>query len=255
MKDLAVIPARSGSKGLPDKNILPLSGKPLLAWSIDAARQSGMFDTIYVSTDSEKYAEIARQCGAEVPFLRSAEASTDTASSWDVLKEAINNYQKLGKTFDSLMMLQPTSPLRTAEDIRGAFQVMKQRNATTVVSVCGTDCSPLWCNTLPEDQCMDGFLSPAALFPRQALPQYYQLNGAIYLLSIDDFLKKGRLVYDQDCYAYVMPPERSVDIDEAVDFAIAEALLHRSNACKKGELPMSSRTCTEDNSANFAPPL
>lgn len=236
MRNLAVIPARSGSKGLPDKNILPLNGKPLLAWSIDAARQSGMFDTIYVSTDSEKYAEIARQYGAEVPFLRSAEASTDTASSWDVLKEAIINYQKLGKAFDSLMMLQPTSPLRTAEDIRGAFQLMTQRNATAVVSVCNTDCSPLWCNTLPENQCMDGFLSPAALFPRQALPQYYQLNGAIYLLVVDNFLKKGRLVYDQGCYAYVMPSERSVDIDGAVDFAIAEALLHRSSACKNEKL-------------------
>lgn len=191
-----------------------------------------MFDTIYVSTDSEKYAEIARQYGAEVPFLRSLETSTDTASSWDVLKEAINNYQKLGKTFNSLMMLQPTSPLRTAEDIRGAFQVMTQRNVTAVISVCNIDCSPLWCNTLPENRCMDGFLSPAALFPRQALPQYYQLNGAIYLLVVDDFLKKGRLVYDQGCYAYVMPRERSVDIDSSLDFVIAEALLRQDGSDK-----------------------
>lgn len=232
MKNIAVIPARSGSKGLPNKNILPLNGKPLLAWSIDAARQSGMFDTIYVSTDSEKYADIARQYGAEVPFLRSTKTSTDTASSWDVLKEAIKNYQNLGKTFDFLMMLQPTSPLRTAEDICGAFQVMKQQNAATVVSVCSADISPLWCNTLPENQCMDGFLSPVALFPRQALPQYYQLNGAIYLFLIDDFLKRGEIAYDQGCYAYIMPRERSIDIDEAVDFAIAEVLWHRFKSLK-----------------------
>lgn len=235
MHNIAVIPARSGSKGLPDKNILPLNGKPLLAWSIDAALQSDMFDTVYVSTDSEKYAEIARRYGADVPFLRSAETSTDTASSWDVLKEALKNYRNLGKTFDFLMLLQPTSPLRTAEDICAAFKTMEQKGAAAVISVCGTDCSPLWCNTLPEDRCMNGFVSAAAQFPRQALPQYYQLNGAIYLLSAVDFLKKGSVAYDQDCYAYVMPPERSIDIDSPLDFLIAETILQRSTGTQETE--------------------
>lgn len=225
MNSIAIIPARSGSKSLPDKNILPLHGKPLLAWSIEAARQSGMFDTIHVSTDSEKYAEIARQYGADVPFLRGVEASTDTAPSSDVIKEVLIRYQNIGKAFDSFMFLQPTSPLRTAEDICGAFRTLEQRKAAAVVSVCETDHSPLWCNTLPENQCMDGFLSATASMPRQSLPVYYRLNGAVYLALTDDFFKNSEIAYNADCYAYIMPPERSTDIDTPLDFLIAEAIL------------------------------
>lgn len=241
MQNIAVIPARSGSKGLPDKNILPLNGKPLLAWSIDAARQSGMFDKIYVSTNSEKYAEIARKYGADVPFLRSPAAASDTASSWLAVSEALEKYGDRGEHFDTISLLQPTSPLRTAEDIRGAFRVMEQRNAQAVVSVCETEQYPLWSNTLPEDGSMYHFLPPAEKdLPRQAMPLYYQINGAIYLLSVKAFQEHGQVPYDNGCFAYIMPRERSVDIDKAVDFAIAEALWHRFIACKDGESPMSS---------------
>lgn len=229
MNSIAIIPARSGSKGLPDKNILSLNGKPLLAWSIEAARQSGMFDTIHVSTDSEKYAEIARQHGADVPFLRSPETSTDTASSSDVITEVLFHYQNIGKYYDSFMLLQPTSPLRTAEDICGAFRTMEQRNAKTVVSVCETDHSPLWCNTLPENLRMDKFISAAAGVPRQSLPKYYQLNGAVYLAQVNDFLRKGKIVYDMDCYAYIMPEIRSIDIDKKSDFLIAGIILRHTD--------------------------
>jgi len=109
MKNIAIIPARSGSKGLPDKNIRLLCGKPLLAYSIEAALQSDMFDVVHVSTDSIQYAEIAKKFGADVPFLRSTETSSDSASSWDVVKEVIEKYQKVGKCFDTFMLLQPTS--------------------------------------------------------------------------------------------------------------------------------------------------
>ena len=124
MKNLAIIPARSGSKGLVDKNIKLLDGKPLIAYSIEAALQSGVFDMVMVSTDSEKYAEIAWNYGAQVPFLRSAETSSDTASSWDAVAEVIENYRKLGTVFDTFMLLQPTSPLRTAQNIREAYDEM-----------------------------------------------------------------------------------------------------------------------------------
>lgn len=235
MRHLAIIPARSGSKSLPDKNILPLNGKPLLAWSIDAAQQSGMFDTIHVSTDSEQYAEIARKYGADVPFLRSAAASSDTASSWLAVLEALEKYGDIGKHFDTIALLQPTSPLRTPEDIRNAYRVMEERNAQAIVSVCETEQYPLWCNTLPENGCMNQFLPPAEEdLPRQAMPLYYQINGAIYLLSVKALQKHGQVAYDQDCYAYVMPRERSIDIDEAVDFAVAEFLLCQSAAYKNG---------------------
>ena len=225
MKTIAIIPARSGSKGLPDKNILPLGGKPLLAYSIEAARTSGLFDVIHVSTDSEHYADIARQYGADVPFLRSAETSSDTASSWDMVQEVLERYAQLGNTFDAFMLLQPTSPLRTSEDIRSAFRLMDEKHAHAVVGVCEVDHSPLWCNTLPESQCMDGFLSNVSRAPRQALPTYYRINGAIYLSTVPAFRKAGAVPYDAGCYALVMPRDRSIDIDSRLDFQIAEAIL------------------------------
>ena len=110
MRSIAIIPARSGSKGLPDKNIRPLNGKPLLAYSIEAALASGLFDTVHVSTDSERYADIARQYGADEPFLRSAETSSDTASSEDAIREVLRRYEEIGQHFDAFMLLQPTSP-------------------------------------------------------------------------------------------------------------------------------------------------
>ena len=135
MKNIAIIPARSGSKGLPDKNIKLLNGKPLLQYSVEAALASGCFDKVMVSTDSEKYAEIAREAGAEVPFLRSAYTSTDKASSWDMVEEVLDGYKKLGYTFDTFCLLQPTSPMRTAEDIAKAYAVMREKNAFAVVSI------------------------------------------------------------------------------------------------------------------------
>lgn len=225
MKNLAVIPARSGSRGIWDKNIKLLNGKPLMAYSIEAALSSGVFDTVHVSTDSERYAEIAEAQGADVPFLRSRELSSDTASSWDGVLEVLEKYRRLGKTFDMVMLLQPTSPLRLPEDIVRAFAVMRERQAAAVVSVCEAEHSPLWCNTLPESGCLEGFIHPEARAPRQELKKYYRLNGAIYALSVPALLKWGTLVYGPDCYAYVMPGSRSIDIDGPEDLLIAEALL------------------------------
>ncbi|MBO6246248.1 MAG: acylneuraminate cytidylyltransferase family protein, partial [Anaerovibrio sp.] len=128
VKNIAIIPARSGSKGLKDKNIKLMNGKPLLAYSIEAAKESGMFDEIMVSTDSPKYADIAIQYGAGVPFLRSAENSSDTAGSWDMVLEVLNNYQKIGREFDTVCLLQPTSPLRLAKDISDAYKDFKEND-------------------------------------------------------------------------------------------------------------------------------
>ena len=137
MKNIAIIPARAGSKGLPDKNIKLLNGKPLLQYSVEAALGSGCFDKVMVSTDSEKYAEIAREAGAEVPFLRSAYTSTDKASSWDMVEEVLDGYERLGWTFDTFCLLQPTSPMRTAEDIARAYGILREKNAFAVVSCWG----------------------------------------------------------------------------------------------------------------------
>ena len=225
MNCIAIIPARSGSKGLKDKNIKELNGKPLLGYSVDAAINSKLFDTVMVSTDSERYAEVARQCGAEVPFLRSEFTSSDSASSWDAVKEVIANYKKIGKEFDVLVLLQPTSPLRSANDIAEAFKVFKDKNANAVISVCEVDHSPLWCNTLESGNSMINFAKTSRPNGnRQMLDTYYRLNGAIYLLrtSVLDNIDK---LYADECYAYIMSRKSSVDIDNLDDFKYAEFLM------------------------------
>lgn len=224
MKKIAVITARSGSKGLKDKNIKLLNGKPLMAYTIEAARQSGCFDCVHVSTDSEAYAEIAREYGAEVPFLRDEELASDTSSSWDVMRSVMHRYQQCGRHFDQAMLLQPTSPLRTAEDIQEIFKLMEDKKAKVVVGVCEMDHSPLWSNTLPEDGNMNGFQTQAFLIPRQQLPVYYRINGAAYLIDVDYLMENGQL-YGKDSYAYVMPKERSVDIDDQFDFLLVETYM------------------------------
>lgn len=228
MKNIAIIPARSGSKGLCDKNIKMLDGKPLLAYSVEAALQSGAFDVVHVSTDSEIYAEIARKHGADVPFLRSAEASSDSASSWDVVREVLNNYSILGKTFDTFMLLQPTSPLRTAKDIIEAYECMINKQANSIVSVCETEHSPLQCNKLPKDGSLVGFIeNKFKNMARQMLDTYYRLNGAIYLAKTDFFLMTED-IYSEKCYAYIMDKRKSIDIDDQFDFDIAEAIIAKN---------------------------
>ena len=135
MSNLAIIPARSGSKGIKDKNIRDLCGKPLMAHTIEAALCSDCFDEVMVSTDSDRYSEIARQYGANVPFLRSNETATDKASTWDMADEVLEKYRIRGRRFDSFCILQPTSPLRTASDIREAYRIYDSQADFAVVSV------------------------------------------------------------------------------------------------------------------------
>lgn len=225
MRNLAVIPARSGSKGLKDKNIRFLNGKPLLAYSIDAAMKSEMFDEIMVSTESKKYASIARELGASVPFMRSVDLATDVASSWDVVREVTERYKEIGEEFDAVALLQPTSPLRSAEDIIAGYSVMRRNEANAVVGVCEVDHSPLWCNTLPEDGSLDDFLRPNLIdVPRQSLPTYYRVNGALYIVKTE-YLRMTQNIYAVKSFAVVMSKEHSVDIDDELDFIIAETLM------------------------------
>ncbi|WP_227394279.1 acylneuraminate cytidylyltransferase family protein [Jeotgalibacillus aurantiacus] len=226
MSHLAIIPARSGSKGLKDKNVKPLNRKPMMAYTIEAALNSGCFGHVIVSTDSLEYARIAEQYGAQVPYLRDASLSSDQASSWDVVEDVLGYYEQRGKTFETVCLLQPTSPLRTREDIVGAYNLMKEKEADSVVSVCETDHSPLWSNTLPLDLSLSGFISDDILStPRQQLPVYYRLNGAIYLVKTSHLSDRVDLYHDRS-YAYVMDKRHSIDIDDEMDFKIAEMLLN-----------------------------
>lgn len=224
MKNIAIIPARSGSKGVRDKNIRDLCGKPLMAYTIEAALESGEFDEVMVSTDSEIYAEIARKYGANVPFLRSAKTASDTASSWDMVDEVLSGYAVLGKTFDTFCLLQPTSPLRTKEDIRGAYELFRTKAEFAVVSLCETEHSPLWCGQLPDDGEFIDFLPQETPKRRQAAGKYYRLNGAIYIVDTMRF-KKEKFLYQKGSYAFIMKQEHSIDIDTEMDFKIAEVYM------------------------------
>lgn len=224
MKNIAIIPARSGSKGLKDKNIKELCGKPLMAYTIEAAIDSGLFNCVHVSTDSEEYARIAKEYGADVPFLRDEQYATDTASTWDTVKNVLDKYSKFGKVFDMVTVLQPTSPLRTSEDICNAYQLFCNKNALSVVSVCEVNHSPLLCNTLGIDLSLNNFINIKEVTRRQNMNTFYRVNGGIYMLHVMVLNNIGEL-YGARSYAYVMEPECSIDIDNEMDFKIARCML------------------------------
>jgi len=224
MRVIAIIPARSGSKGLVDKNIREFNGKPLISYTITAALSSGLFDEVHVSTDSEQYANISKEYGANVPFLRDALISTDQANSWDVVKYVLNQYKAIGKCFDVVCLLQPTSPLRSSWHILEAFNQFKEKKANSIVSVCEAEHSPLWMNTLPKNGSMDNFIRKELVeTPRQDLQKFYRINGAIYITKVDDLMKNAT-IYDNGCFAYIMEKIFSIDIDDITDFIFAELL-------------------------------
>jgi CMP-N-acetylneuraminic acid synthetase len=226
---LGLIPARGGSKRLPRKNILPLAGKPLIAWTIEAALGSDSLDKVIVSTDDEEIASISRKYGAEVPFLRPQALASDTATGLDVMLHVLQSLAESGEHYDYLVNLQPTSPLRSPQDIRHALQLQREREADAVISVCQTDHPPEWSNTLPPDGSLQSFFHPGIRNTRsQDLPRSYRLNGAIYIFDCRRLLAQRSLDMDDKAYAYIMPRERSIDIDTDLDLRIAQAILEQA---------------------------
>ena len=229
-KVLAIIPARGGSKRLPRKNILDLGGKPLIAWTIEAALKSKYIDKTIVSTDDKEIAEISKRYGTEVPFMRPKELATDTASSIAVIFHAVDFYKQKNLTFEYIILLQPTSPLRTTEDIDTAFEMLNNKETKAVVSVCEVEHSPLWANTLPPDLSMKDFIRPEIKNKRsQDLPKYYRLNGAIYITEVE-YLRNNNGFIGEDTKAFIMPQESSVDIDSEGDFMLAKVFLDKKNS-------------------------
>jgi len=229
-KVLGLIPARAGSKGVPGKNIRKLAGKPLIEHTIKAAKESKIVDYIAVSTDGKQIGYEAERAGAYVPFIRPAELATDNAKGIDVIHYALAWFEKRGLKHDLVMVLQPTSPLRSPIDLREACDLMIRTKAQAVVSVCEVDHHPWWSNTLPKDRNMGGFLRPEIVGAnRQELPAFYRLNGAIYLADWD-FIKNRDSWYGPLTYAYVMPQERSIDIDTEFDWRLAEMILTERNS-------------------------
>ncbi|MDP2143568.1 MAG: acylneuraminate cytidylyltransferase family protein [Gallionella sp.] len=226
---LAIIPARGGSKRLPRKNVLDLGGKPLIAWSIEAACDCPYLDEVMVTTDDAEIANVARLHGANVPFLRPEALASDTAASFDAIKHAIDFYQhEMGREFDFVVLLQPTSPLRGARDISAAIELLEQKNADAIISVCEVDHSPLWMNTLPDDLSMDKFIRDEVKNVRsQDLPKNYRLNGAIYICRTSRLLAEESFFISGNIFAYIMNRNESVDIDDISDFRLAQSLLSK----------------------------
>ena len=222
---LGVISARGGSKSIPRKNIVDLAGKPLIAWTIEAALASGVMARLIVSTDDAEIAETARQYGAEVPFLRPAGLARDDTPGIDPVLHAVRWLEEHeGYRPTWVMLLQPTSPFRTAEDIRGAMRVMEERRADAVVSICEVEHHPFWMKQVLDDGRLASLLTLDRAYPsRQELPPAVALNGAIYLVRRDVLLAQ-RTFYTEHTYGYVMPRERSLDIDTPWDLYLAQII-------------------------------
>jgi CMP-N,N'-diacetyllegionaminic acid synthase len=225
MKVLGVIPARGGSKGLPGKNIRPLNGKPLIAWTIDEAKASKMISKVIVSTDDKEIARVAEGYGAEVPFYRPAELASDTATSMDVIIHALDFFAAKGEHFDVVMMLEPTSPLRERADIDKALQMLAStEGAESVVGICKSEAShPDFLVTLTGE----GFLRSKADFivkRRQELEDVYFYEGTLYA-SYVDVLRKKRNFYHNNTLGYIVPRWKSFEVDDMLDMVIIEAVM------------------------------
>lgn len=219
---LGVIAARGGSKGLPGKNLADLGGRPLVAWSVAAALGARELDRAILSSDDAGIIAAARAAGCDVPFIRPPELATDTAGIEDVLFHALD---ALGEPFEWIVLLQATSPLRTAEDIDVGIRKCRAASAPALVAVCESAKSPHWMFELAEDGRMIPFMpQPVKASRRQLLPKVYHANGALYVARVD-WLRANRSFYGADTLTYVMPRERSVDIDTALDLAVARTFV------------------------------
>jgi CMP-N-acetylneuraminic acid synthetase len=222
-KVLGLIPAKGGSTRLPRKNILPLRGKPLLQWAGDALRAGNICDRIVVSTEDEEIANIARDAGFDAPYMRPLSLARDPAGVEQVALHCLETMKSRGELYDILIITLPTSPFVTAMDFKAAYKIFQEQNADFLMSVSLYSHTPFAALKLEN-----GTVSP--WFPdyfgrkSQAMPNAYRPNGAIHILNVPAF-EKTKSYVSSPLYAYDMPWPRSLDIDTAADFALAEALL------------------------------
>lgn len=223
---LALITARGGSKGIPGKNIIPVAGKPLIGWTVDAARDAKCVDRVVLSTDCPRIREVGIQCGAQAPFLRPEELARDDTPSMAVVLHAIQwleeneNYQPKW-----VLLLQPTSPLRTSADIEAIAALAIRGNAPAAISVTPVSKHPYWTKTMDAQGRISNLITGAPVASRrQDLPAAYALNGALYLVDRTILLKQ-KTFSPEGALGYVMPPERSLDIDSPWDLRLVELIL------------------------------
>lgn len=224
---LCTICARGGSKGVKNKNIKELNGKPLIAYTIEQAKESGLFEHIVISTDSDDIANVAQECGAEVFFKRSSEMASDTAGKLDVIKDAFKRSEEYySKTFDYLIDLDATAPLRSVEDIINSFKQFKKDNNENLITAMPSRRSPYF-NLVEQDKNGKVYLSKKlddAVVRRQDAPKSYDMNASIYIWKRDIILNENSIFLEKTGL-YVMPEERSIDIDTELDYKFVEFLM------------------------------
>ena len=223
MRVLALIPARGGSKGIRKKNTVPLCGKPLLFYTVQAARESRYTDAVIVSTDDERIAGIARECGAEIPFVRPKEFAGDESKTIDAVIHAIHALREQRRDYDVLALLQPTSPLRTGRDIDGALEVFVESGRRSVASVNPVSDPPLLIRGINDAGELRPLLKMDGTVRRQDMERYYRVNGAIYINLICEI--DERTSFNDNVRPYIMDAARSVDIDDRLDLVIAQVVL------------------------------
>ena len=226
-KILALIPARGGSKGIKDKNIISLAGKPLIAYSIETAKCSKYIDDIVVTTDSEKIAEISKHYGASVPFIRPTELAADTSKTIDAVLHAIKTLKTMGKEYDTLVLLQPTQPLRTYKDVDGAIEEYYKNDREGLVSVSCVNDSPLLIRSINENGKLVNLLSQNSTCRRQDMPEYYKVNGCIYINKTDEIDENTS--FNDNRVPFIMRKEHSIDIDEMSDLYLTQYYLKIKN--------------------------
>lgn len=231
MKILFMLPARSGSKGIKDKNIKELNGRPLMYYAISAIIKSSSYNKhecyVMVNTDSERYADIAQRCGAKVPFIRAKELAGDKSAIIDTIKDTVSYFENINRLFDIFAMVQVTSPLITAKDIdRAVGMFEKDETLDTINSVTEAEIMPLWCNTLPHDLSMKGFIGrDVRTKNRQELPCFYRITGAIRMTRWNSLKKNNYDWYEGNVKALIMSQKASIDIDSEMDFKMAEIIM------------------------------
>jgi len=227
MNILAIIPARGDSKGIPRKNIKNLNGKPLIFYTIREAKKSKFLSRIVVSTDDEKIANVSRHYGVVV-VKRPKKLSTDSSTSISVLKHAIINLKKTKKFIpDIIVVLQPTSPLRNAADIDGAIKKFLHLKCDSVISMTKVSSLPYWIYELRGNMAKNIIKKPKKVHRRQDGQKFYQINGAVYVTS-KNMIMNHNTIFGKKISAYIMPQERSVDLDTMIDFKLAEILMKKS---------------------------
>lgn len=226
IKSLAVIAARGGSKRIKNKNVKLLAGKPLVSYVIEAAQKAKYIDKVMVSTDSKEIATVAKKYKADVPFMRPLKLASDTAKSYDVVRHAVEFYEKKQEIYDIIVLIQPTAPLVTSQDIDQAIATLIRTKTNSCVTMCEISDRPEWMFNIKNNLARP-FSNFSEGVRSQNFPPLYRINGGVYVIKKELILSNGKLIDEQSLSAVIMPKERSIDIDESFDFELAKLVIKK----------------------------